>query len=105
MGSVYALAIIISFLVQPASLEYKEISFYPKSAEHQCVFCGMTRSFCAISHGNFNKAVLYNRHGPVVYAFFAVLACYAISQLAIICLAWIASAVSILVSRFPTNHN
>ena len=32
-----------------------------------CPFCGMTRSFCAMSAGRFGDAVSWNRGGPVLY--------------------------------------
>jgi len=40
----------------------------PKEAHAPCAFCGMTRSFCAISNGRFEEAVRWNRGGIVLYA-------------------------------------
>ena len=37
-----------------------------------CLFCGMTRSFCAMSNGHWEQASEWNRGGPVLYAFFWV---------------------------------
>jgi hypothetical protein len=34
-----------------------------------CPFCGMTRSFCALSDGRWQEAVRWNRGGPVLYIF------------------------------------
>lgn len=33
-----------------------------------CPFCGMTRSFCALSSGRWHDAVRWNRGGPFLYA-------------------------------------
>ena len=33
-----------------------------------CSFCGMTRSFCALSHGRVEEARRWNRLGPPLYA-------------------------------------
>jgi hypothetical protein len=35
-----------------------------------CLFCGMTRSFCAMSNGRWEQASEWNRGGPALYAFF-----------------------------------
>ena len=35
-----------------------------------CLFCGMTRSFCAMSSGNWEQASEWNKGGPALYAFF-----------------------------------
>jgi hypothetical protein len=32
-----------------------------------CAFCGMTRSFCAISNGRWQEACAWNRGGPPLY--------------------------------------
>lgn len=32
-----------------------------------CPFCGMTRSFCAMSSGRWQEAEAWNRGGPVLY--------------------------------------
>ena len=34
-----------------------------------CIFCGMTRSFCALSSGHWREAWAWNRGGPFLYAF------------------------------------
>jgi len=39
----------------------------PKFTCPGCVFCGMTRSFCAMSAGYWNEAVRWNRGGPILY--------------------------------------
>jgi len=35
-----------------------------------CLFCGMTRSFCAMSNGRWEQASEWNKGGPALYAFF-----------------------------------
>jgi hypothetical protein len=32
-----------------------------------CMFCGMTRSFCALSSGRWQEAWQWNRGGPILY--------------------------------------
>lgn len=32
-----------------------------------CCFCGMTRSFCAMSSGRWNEAAQWNQGGPILY--------------------------------------
>lgn len=39
----------------------------PRRACAGCPFCGMTRSFCAMSAGRFRDALHWNRGGPVLY--------------------------------------
>ncbi len=42
----------------------------PAKRDHApCAFCGMTRSFCAMSAGRRQDAQQWNRGGPVLYAF------------------------------------
>jgi hypothetical protein len=35
-----------------------------------CLFCGMTRSFCAMSNGSWEQAWQWNKGGPALYTFF-----------------------------------
>jgi Protein of unknown function (DUF2752) len=35
-----------------------------------CLLCGMTKSFCAMSSGQWQQASEWNRSGPAVYMFF-----------------------------------
>lgn len=44
-----------------------------------CLFCGMTRSFCAMSSGNWKEASEWNRGGPALYLVFWL--CLALSFL------------------------
>ena len=37
-----------------------------------CPFCGMTRSFCAMSTGEWRQAWQWNRGGPVLYVLFCM---------------------------------
>jgi hypothetical protein len=44
---------------------------HPWLPHHQCpgcIFCGMTRSFCALSSGHWHAALSWNRGGPWLYA-------------------------------------
>ena len=36
----------------------------------ECPFCGMTRSFVSITHGDFAQAIDYNPGSPLIYAAF-----------------------------------
>ena len=40
----------------------------PKKKCAGCPFCGMTRSFCAMSSGRWREAEAWNRGGPILYA-------------------------------------
>ncbi|HNJ42731.1 MAG TPA: DUF2752 domain-containing protein, partial [Acidobacteriota bacterium] len=40
----------------------------PRTHCSGCLFCGMTRSFCALSSGHWAEAVRWNRGGPVLYS-------------------------------------
>lgn len=40
----------------------------PRTVCAGCPFCGMTRSFCALSSGHWREGVEWNRAGPVLYA-------------------------------------
>jgi hypothetical protein len=42
----------------------------PKRQCPGCLFCGMTRSFCAMSNGNWDQALQWNRGGPALYTLF-----------------------------------
>ena len=37
----------------------------------KCAFCGMTRSFTSMAHGQFQQAFNFHRLGPILFAFIA----------------------------------
>lgn len=66
-----ALAILGSFF----SYEAVVVQGHPWLPTHQCPgcpFCGMTRSFCAMSSGRWQQAFEWNKGGPPLYGFFWV---------------------------------
>ena len=67
-----AAVLALSFLVSPAEIESGKFGFWPTCAMRrwfgmECPTCGMTRAFCALSHGQLAEAWAYNRAAPVVY--------------------------------------
>ena len=74
-----AAALALSFVVTPADIESGRVVLSPtctfKSITgHECLTCGMTRAFAALSHGDLGRAVEYNRGSPVLYVAFWVIA-------------------------------
>ena len=35
----------------------------------KCSLCGLTRSFCSLTHGNFHQALRFHTLGPLIFAF------------------------------------
>jgi hypothetical protein len=63
-----ATALLISFLWSPAALPRFTICPTKQFLGIPCPGCGLTHSFCAISHGQFADAVRYNPFGYLFYA-------------------------------------
>lgn len=55
-----------------------------------CPFCGMTRSFCAMSSGRWEDALKWNRGGPTLYAIFWL---------------WLLSGMGLCVTNLFQSHN
>jgi len=58
----------ISFIFRPDSLPGVELCAFHALTGAQCPGCGMTRAFCAISHGQFAGAWSLNPLSPYLYA-------------------------------------
>jgi hypothetical protein len=63
-----AAALTVSFLVAPEALPGLDSCFFRKTTGIACPGCGLSHSFCAISHGRFPDAWAYNPFGIVFYS-------------------------------------
>lgn len=67
--------VIVAIALAGSFVSYEQVvsSGHPWLPQNQCagcLFCGMTRSFCAMSDGQWKLATQWNRGGPVLYVFF-----------------------------------
>jgi hypothetical protein len=67
--------VLIAITLAGSFVPYERVvsSGHPWLPKHQCpgcLFCGMTRSFCAMSNGSWDQAMQWNRGGPALYTFF-----------------------------------
>ncbi|MGH9844714.1 MAG: DUF2752 domain-containing protein [Blastocatellia bacterium] len=67
-----SLTILIAFAIFCSFANYQEVvtnghPWLPHIYCKGCKFCGMTRSFCAMSNGHWQEAARWNRGGPVLY--------------------------------------
>ncbi len=63
----------VSFAVTPEDIEQGRVVLsptcnYKRLFGRECPTCGMTRAFCALSHGRLDDAWRYNRAAPALYA-------------------------------------
>jgi hypothetical protein len=75
IGAYLGLLVAASFTATAQDLESGRRWLWPKAllaggATHACAFCGLTRSFCALSQGNVVGAWRYHTAGPVLYVTF-----------------------------------
>lgn len=66
-------ALAISFAVTPEAIEAGRVVLSPTchfkaTFGRECPTCGLTRAFCALSHGRLADARRYNRAAPALYA-------------------------------------
>jgi len=66
-------ALSISFVVSPAEIESGQVVLSPPCLMRRlfsvsCPTCGLTRAFCAMSHGEFDAALEYHSLSPLFYA-------------------------------------
>jgi hypothetical protein len=67
--------ILVGFALLGSFVSYERIvvqghPWLPARVCPGCSFCGMTRSFCAMSSGRWREALNWNRGGPPLYACF-----------------------------------
>jgi hypothetical protein len=82
-GLWYAAVLAVSFAVTPAGLESgtsgRVLAWgLHLEPDHACVMCGLSRSFAAMSHGEWARAMEYNASGPALYVAMLALALWAI---------------------------
>ena len=68
-----AAALALSFLWSPSGLPGFDVCFFHRLTGLPCPGCGLTHSFCAISHGDFCAAWAYNPFGFLFYALAVIL--------------------------------
>jgi hypothetical protein len=67
-----AAALTVSFLVSPDDIETGKVVLSPPCASRllfgvDCPICGLSRAFCALSHGELSRAMRYHSLAPVLY--------------------------------------
>ena len=60
--------LVVSVVWSPAAFQRLSLCPMRRMTGIPCPGCGLTRSFCAISHGRFRRAFEYNPFGYVFYA-------------------------------------
>jgi hypothetical protein len=69
---VFVFSLIVLLMMLGSFVPYENVvqnghPWIPKFTCPGCIFCGMTRSFCAMSAGYWSEAFRWNRGGPVLY--------------------------------------
>src|SRR5258708_2533362 len=62
---------LVSFLYSPPDEPRFTVCVFKSLTGLDCPGCGLTRSFCALSHGHLAKAFYFNKLGPILYVVFA----------------------------------
>ncbi|MEI6233196.1 MAG: DUF2752 domain-containing protein [Planctomycetota bacterium] len=60
--------LVVSAIFEPETLPKLQLCSFKQYTGHPCPGCGLTRSFCAISHGRFGDALHFNPFGFIFYA-------------------------------------
>ena len=67
-GGGAALVLVASFLMVPSGLPAFDICLFHRLSGFPCPGCGLSRAFCAISHGDWAAAWGFNPFGFLFYA-------------------------------------
>ena len=64
--------LLVSFMVTPDDIEAGRVVLSPPCAARllfgvDCPICGLTRAFCAMSHGELARAMGYHALAPILY--------------------------------------
>ena len=64
--------LLVSFVVTPDDIEAGRVVLSPPCAARllfgvDCPICGLTRAFCAMSHGELGRAMQYHLLAPILY--------------------------------------
>lgn len=64
--------VVIALAISGSFVSYEQVTtsghpWLPQKRCTGCKFCGMTRSFCAMSNGRWQEAKQWNKGGPVLY--------------------------------------
>ena len=66
--------LVISAVFKPETLPQLPVCSFKQAVGRPCPGCGLTRSFCAISHGRFADAAHFNPFGFILYGMTIALA-------------------------------
>ncbi len=73
LGAGGALVVAVALLVSPDDLDTGRVALSPPcpikaSSGRDCPSCGLTRGVAALGHGQWSRALAYNRASPLVLA-------------------------------------
>jgi hypothetical protein len=63
-----AVVLLVSYFYVPGRMMPLSFCMLKNVFGIPCPLCGMTRSFCSLSHGHMTDAVVYHPAGPMLYA-------------------------------------
>ena len=67
------ICLFLSFVMTLKDIDSGKLQVFSFRVKHKCILCGMTHSFCAISHNQHGQAKEYNKYGLVLYRIFFII--------------------------------